>query len=47
MAGQDHHWDVLIDLSTQEEGRSDLVMQAQIMETNDGYVVHVYMVYVP
>jgi hypothetical protein len=40
-------WDVLIDLSTQEEGSSDLVLQAQIFETNGSYVVHVYMVYVP
>jgi hypothetical protein len=40
-------WDVLIDLSTQEEGSSDLVLQAQIFETNGSYVAHVYMVYVP
>lgn len=40
-------WDVLVDLSTQEEGSSDLVLQAQILETSDDYVVHVYMVYVP
>lgn len=40
-------WDILVDLSTQEEGSSDLVLQAQILETSDDYVVHVYMVYVP
>lgn len=43
----DNHWDVLIDLSTQEEDSSDLVLQAHILETNDSYVIHVYMVYVP
>ncbi|MYM27431.1 hypothetical protein GTP58_03755 [Duganella sp. CY15W] len=42
-----NRWDVLIDLSTQEEGSSDLVLQAHILETNGSYVVHVYMVYVP
>ncbi|WP_093558058.1 DUF7668 domain-containing protein [Pseudoduganella namucuonensis] len=40
-------WDVLIDLSTQEEGSSDLVLQARILEADDGYIFHVYMVYVP
>lgn len=40
-------WDALIDLSTQEEGSSDLVLRVQILETNGNYIVHVYMVYVP
>jgi hypothetical protein len=42
-----NRWDVLIDLSTQEEASSDLVLRAHIFETNDRYIVHVYMVYVP
>jgi hypothetical protein len=42
-----NRWDVLIDLSKQEEGSSDLVLQAQIFEANGSYIVHVYMVYVP
>ena len=40
-------WDALIDLWTAEEGSSDLVLQVRISETSDGYVVTVYMVYVP
>lgn len=43
----DDRWDVLVDLSTQEEGRSDLVLQVHILETNGSYIAHVYMVYVP
>lgn len=41
------HWDALIDLWTEAEGRSDLVLRAQISEANGGYIVSVYMVYVP
>lgn len=40
-------WDALIDLWTAEEGSSDLVLQVHISETSDGYVMTVYMVYVP
>jgi hypothetical protein len=40
-------WDALIDLWTAEEGSSDLVLQVHISETSDGYVMNVYMVYVP
>jgi len=43
----DDHWDALIDLWTVEEGRSDLVLQVHVSETHGGYVVNVYMVYVP
>jgi len=41
------HWDALIDLWTEEEGASDLVLQVQVMEMSGEYVVTVYMVYVP
>lgn len=41
------HWDALIDLWTEEEGRSDLVLQVQVSDPGSGYVVNVYMVYVP
>ena len=41
------HWDILVDLWTEGEGRSDLVLSAKVRERNDGYVVHVHMVYVP
>ena len=41
------HWDVLIDLWTQGEGRSDLVLGAQVSEQGNGYIIEVDMVYVP
>jgi hypothetical protein len=41
------HWDVLIDLWTTEEGRSDLVLAGRVEETNDGPRFSVSMVYVP
>ena len=40
-------WEVLIDLWTKSEGRSDLVLSAKVSESEFGYVVDVYMVYVP
>ena len=42
-----NHWDVLIDLWTVGEGRSDLVLGAQVSEVDGGYVVDIGMVYVP
>ena len=41
------HWDALVDLWTEEEGSSDLVLQVQVTEAAGGYVLNVYMVYVP
>ena len=41
------HWDVLIDLWTLEEGRSDLVLNARVTETVNGYCFKIHMVYVP
>jgi hypothetical protein len=41
------HWDALIDLWTEDEGRSDLVLEVDISEADSGYVVAIYMVYVP
>jgi len=40
------HWDALIDLWTQEEGRSDLVLHAHVVET-PSFSVKVHLVYVP
>ena len=40
-------WDILIDLWTESEGRSDLALSATVKETESGYIVHVGMVYVP
>jgi hypothetical protein len=41
------HWDALIDLWTEEEGRSDLVLQVRVSEVGNVPLVTVYMVYVP
>ena len=41
------HWDALIDLWTEEEGRSDLVLQVRVSEAADGYAVTIHMVHVP
>ncbi len=40
------HWDTLIDLWTQEEGRSDLVLHAHVTDA-PVFSVKVYLVYVP
>ena len=39
-----HHWDVLVDLWTREEGCSDLVMHAHVAPSG---VVSIHAVYVP
>ena len=41
------HWDVRIDLWTTGEGRSDLILGAEVSESDNGYIVNVGMVYVP
>ena len=41
------HWDVLIDLWTKGEGRSDLVLGAKVAEIKNGFYIEVGMVYVP
>ncbi|MDR6674637.1 hypothetical protein [Xanthomonas sp. 1678] len=41
------HWDALIDLWTLEEGRSDLVLQVRVTETDAAFAIQVCMVYVP
>lgn len=40
-------WDVLVDLWTISEGRSDLVLSAHVTESDKSFVFHIYMVYVP
>lgn len=40
-------WDALVDLWTASEGRSDLVLQLHVSEAEEGFLAHVYMVYVP
>lgn len=41
------HWDVLVDLWTAEEGASDLVLSARVIEAEPGFSVQVQLVYVP
>ena len=42
-----NRWDVLVDLWTQEEGRSDLVLQLDVAESGAGYRFKVHLIYVP
>jgi len=41
------YWDVLVDLYTQEEGPSDLVMSLRVREEGSGFVFEGMSVYVP
>ena len=41
------HWDVLVDLYTNEEGKSDLVLSARVTDTSHGFKIAIHMVYVP
>lgn len=41
------HWDVLIDLFTESESPSDLVLSAKVFENGTDYDFRIQMVYVP
>lgn len=41
------HWDILVDLWTAEESRSDLVLEGKVVETSTGPRLTIHMVYVP
>ena len=41
------HWEILVDLWTAEEGRSDLVLGGDVVETSAGTLLTVRVVYVP
>ncbi|MEV4216547.1 hypothetical protein [Micromonospora sp. NPDC049662] len=41
------HWRCLVDLWTEEEGRSDLVLDVDVFENGPGYRYRVNLVYVP
>ena len=43
----DPHWEILVDLWTAEEGRSDLVLLADVVETSTGPRFTLDKVYVP
>ena len=42
-----YYWDALVDLWTQEEGRSDLVLHVRVAEADMEFEIEVYLVYVP
>lgn len=42
-----NYWNVLIDLFTEDEGLSDLVLNAQVREEKGEFIVEVQLVYVP
>ena len=41
------HWQILVDLWTTEEGRSDLVLDGNVIETSEGPRLTIHLVYVP
>jgi len=41
------HWHVIVDLWTRESGRSDMILDANVRETPDGFRIAVHLVYVP
>jgi hypothetical protein len=43
----DTHWEVLVDLWTAEEGRSDLVLHARVFEARGAYEIEIDGIWVP
>lgn len=41
------HWDVIVDLFTEEEGASDLILHLRVYEEGSAYAFEVHLVYVP
>jgi hypothetical protein len=41
------HWQILVDLWTAEEGRSDMVLDGSVVETGEGPRLTIHMAYVP
>lgn len=41
------YWNVLIDLYTESEGLSDLVLNAEVRERDNEYIIDIHLVYVP
>ena len=41
------HWDALVDLWTQEEGQSDLVLHVRVSEASSSFLIQIHLVYVP
>jgi hypothetical protein len=40
-------WDVFVDLWTAEEGRSDMILDLRVFESESGFQFEVHLVYVP
>ena len=43
----DGWWDIIVDLWTESEGRSDLILSAKVREAGEGYSFEMQGVYVP
>lgn len=41
------HWDVMVDLFTEEEGASDLILHVRVYEEGPAFAFEVHLVYVP
>lgn len=41
------HWEVIVDLATRENGRSDLVLHLRVFETQNGFEFAIDSVHVP
>lgn len=41
------YWDVMVDLYTEEEGRSDMILHLHVYEEGDSFAFEFHMVYVP
>lgn len=42
-----NYWNVIIDLFTKNEGLSDLVLNTEVREIDNAYVINIKLVYVP
>lgn len=45
--GMESHWDVLVDLWTEESGRSDMVVHLDVFESGGEYAFKIHLLYVP
>ena len=41
------HWQVLVDLWTEQSGRSDMVLDVEVRESSDGLAFKIHLIYVP
>ena len=41
------YWDIIVDLRTEVEDRSDMIFTGKVSEANDNYVLDVGLIYVP